>query len=206
MERIGGIMGIIKDETLPNGMPISYFRIVSLTTVVNQQSIIEVAGYVSQEAREEEQEAIVDPDKGCDVYIDTRFIVVDYDPEMSVNKAYELLKGMEEYEGAEDVWDDWAVSETYYIGDIRKYEDTLYKCRQLHTAQEGWEPPNAPSLWEIYEEEGGIPVWTQPESTNPYMKGDKVHFPTKDDPVYVSTIDYNVYAPNVYGWELEGGE
>lgn len=191
-------MGIIKNETLPNGMPLSYFRIVSLTTVVNQQSIIEVAGYISQEAREEEQEAIVDPSKGCDVYVDTRHIVVDYDPDMSVNKAYELLKGMEEYEGAEDIWDPWMAGETYYIGDIRLYEETLYKCKQLHTAQEGWEPPNVPALWEVYEEEGGIPVWSQPDSSNPYMAGDHV---MHNGVEWVSTVDNNVWEPGVYGWE-----
>ena len=194
-------MGISKDETLPNGVPIQYFRIVSLTCVVNQQSIIEVAGYVSQDEREKEQQA--DPEEGCDVFIDTRFISVDYDPDLSVNKAYELLKAMPDYEGAEDVWDAWAIGETYYIGDIRMYEETLYKCKQLHTAQEGYEPPNVPALWEVYEESGDdIPVWSQPDSTNPYMIGDKVHYPTSSDPVYISTVDDNVWAPNVYGWEL----
>lgn len=199
-------MGMSKDETLPNGVKISYFRIVTLTTVVNMQSIIEVAGYVSQEEREREQAAILNPDEGCDVFVDTRYITVDYDPDMSVNKAYALLKEMPEYQGAVDVYDEWAAGESYYIGDIRSYDGTLYKCIQSHTAAEGWEPPNTPSLWEVYEESGGIPVWSQPESTNPYMTGDKVHFPTAADPVYVSTIDYNVFAPNVAGWVLEGGE
>lgn len=41
-------------------------------------------------------------------------------------------------------------------------------------------------------------------STNiyPYMTGDKVHYLTKDDPVYISNIDYNVWAPDVYGWTI----
>lgn len=47
-------MAISLQETLPNGVPLSYHRIVSLTTVVNQQCIIEVASYVNQEAREQE--------------------------------------------------------------------------------------------------------------------------------------------------------
>ena len=195
-------MAISKDETLPNGIPISYFRIASLTIVVNQQCIIEVAGYVNQEEREKEQESAIDPEKGCDVFIDTRFIAVDYDPDLSVNKAYELLKAMPDYEGATDVWDAWAIGESYYIGDIRSYAGKLYKCIQSHIAQEGYEPPLVPALWEIYKESGGIPVWSQPESTNPYMKGDKVHYPELLSPVYVSTIDYNVYKPDVYGWEL----
>ena len=39
---------------------------------------------------------------------------------------------------------------------------------------------------------------------NSYAAGDegKVVNPTKDDAVYVSTIDYNTYSPETYGWEL----
>lgn len=191
-------MGIKKEEILPNGVPLSYYRISSLMTIVNNQCIIELTGYTSQEAREKEQAAIIDPEQTCDVYIDTRFISVDYDPDFSVNKAYELLKGMEEWSDAEDVWDLWAAGETYYIGDIRLYEDVLYKCKQLHTAQEGWEPPNVPALWEVYEEEGGIPVWSQPDSSNPYMTGDHV---MHNGVEWVSTIDNNVWEPGVYGWD-----
>ena len=101
-------MAISLQKTLPNGVPLSYHRIVSLTTVVNQQCIIEVASYINQEAREQEQAAIADTDIGCDVYIDTRLISVPYDPEMSVTKAYTLLKGMDEYKDATDVIDNCA--------------------------------------------------------------------------------------------------
>ena len=49
----------------------------------------------------------------------------------------------------------------------------------------------------------GQTVWKQPTGAQDvYRLGDKVHYPTKDDPVYVSTIDYNVYSPDTYGWEL----
>ena len=48
----------------------------------------------------------------------------------------------------------------------------------------------------------GAPLpWEQPESTNPYMKGDKV---THAGKTWVSTIDNNVWEPGVYGWEVEG--
>lgn len=30
----------------------------------------------------------------------------------------------------------------------------------------------------------------------------KVHYPTETDPVYISTVDNNVWEPDVYGWEL----
>ena len=48
-----------------------------------------------------------------------------------------------------------------------------------------------------------IPVWEQPDSTNPYMTGDRVHYPTAEDPVYESLIDNNVWSPGEYpaGWQ-----
>lgn len=97
----------------------------------------------------------------------------------------------------------WEVGKDYAVGDLREYQFKPYRCLQAHTSIQEWNPASAVSLWARVLAGGDtIPVWEQPESTNPYMKGDKVHFPTASDPVYVSTIDYNVYAPNVYGWEL----
>lgn len=80
------------------------------------------------------------------------------------------------------------------------YEGILYRCLQSHTSQEGWTPTAAPSLWAkvLIPDPDVIPEWEQPDSTNPYMKGDKVMF---DGSIYESTIDNNVWAPNVYGWK-----
>ena len=49
---------------------------------------------------------------------------------------------------------------------------------------------------------GEIPVWKQPTGAqDAYMTGDKVYYPTKNDAIYISTVDNNVWAPDVYGWE-----
>lgn len=190
-------MGIRKDETLPNGVPLQYFRIVSLTCVVNQQSIIEVAGYISQEEREREQAAILNPDEGCDVFVDTRYIAVDYDPDLSVNKAYELIKAMPEYAGAVDIVEEWAAGLSYYADDLCMYEETEYRCIQAHTSQIGWEPPNVPALWEKVGG-GDIPEWVQPTGAHDaYSIGDKVRHNEKN---WVSIINANTYEPGVYGW------
>ena len=102
---------------------------------------------------------------------------------------------------------EWEAGKSYQVGDKVQHGERPYRCLQAHTSQDEWNPADAVSLWaRILAGGDTIPVWEQPESTNPYMKGDKVHFPTASDPVYVSDIDYNVYAPNVYGWSLEGGE
>ena len=98
----------------------------------------------------------------------------------------------------------WAVGVAYLVSERIRYNDTLYRCEQAHTSQEEWTPDATPALWTEIAEPGEIPVWRQPTGAqDAYRLGDKVHFPDKDGPVYVSTIDYNTYEPNVYGWEEE---
>lgn len=91
-----------------------------------------------------------------------------------------------------------------YALDFRvRYDGTLYKCVQAHTSQADWTPDVTPALWTEVAEPGTIPVWKQPTGAqDAYMTGDKVHYPTKDDAVYESTMDYNTYAPDVYGWVM----
>lgn len=107
---------------------------------------------------------------------------------------------------AVELFEHWAV-DTAYALDVRvSYSGKLYKCVQAHTSQEGWEPPNVPALWTEVAKPGEIPVWRQPTGAqDAYQKGDKVHYPDADGPVYVSTVDNNVWEPGqpgVFGWEL----
>lgn len=101
----------------------------------------------------------------------------------------------------------WQAGKEYVVGDRVLYLGTLYKVLQAHTSQPGWEPDIAPSLFAknlIVKDDDGeqvdIPEFEQPDSTNPYMKGDKVRFEGK---VYQSLIDNNVWSPTAYpqGWE-----
>ena len=43
--------------------------------------------------------------------------------------------------------DEWAAGVAYTIGDIVTYGGSEYECRQSHTSQVGWEPPNVLALW-----------------------------------------------------------
>lgn len=91
-------------------------------------------------------------------------------------------------------------SVTYAAGDRCLYGGVLYKCLQGHTSQGTWTPEDAVSLWAkvLIHDPTVIPEWQQPESTNPYMKGDKVTYQGK---TWQSTVDNNVWAPGTYGWE-----
>ena len=94
----------------------------------------------------------------------------------------------------------WSGDGVQYIAGQRVQDDgILYTVLQAHTSQSGWKPANAPSLFAkvLIPDPTVIPEWEQPESTNPYAKGDKVAHNGK---TWVSDIDGNVWEPGVYGW------
>ena len=98
----------------------------------------------------------------------------------------------------------WATDTVYALNVRVRYGDKLYKCVQAHTSQSDWTPDATPALWTEVAKPGEIPVWKQPTGAqDAYNKGDKVHYPTAEDPVYESLIDANVYSPEAYpaGWK-----
>ena len=94
----------------------------------------------------------------------------------------------------------WKVSTDYQKGERVLYDDILYKVLTDHTSQADWTPDAAPSLFAkvLISDKNVIPEWEQPDSTNPYSKGNKV---THNGKTWRSTIDGNVWEPGVYGWE-----
>jgi hypothetical protein len=91
---------------------------------------------------------------------------------------------------------DWVANEMVEIGDIRSYNGKNYQCLQSHQTLVSWTPDVTTALWKKVQGEE-IPVWVQPTGAHDaYKKGDRVHFPTINDPVYESLIDANVTVPN----------
>ena len=94
----------------------------------------------------------------------------------------------------------WNGNGVAYVKGQRVQDDgILYTVLQAHTSQPDWKPVDAPSLFAkvLIPDPTVIPEWEQPESTNPYAKGDKV---THNGKTWVSDIDGNVWEPGVYGW------
>lgn len=127
---------------------------------------------------------------------------------ISVERAYQIRAAIEV--AAESFTDDvaieypelipaWKTDMDYAIDQRVNYNGTLYKCLQSHTSQADWTPEAAPSLWAkvLIPDPDVIPEWEQPDSTNPYSKGDKV---THNGKTWVSDVDNNVWTPGVYGW------
>ena len=106
-----------------------------------------------------------------------------------------------------DLFPAWSESGVYAAGDRVRYDGELYRCLTAHTAQGDWTPEAAASLWArvLAGQEGTeIGEWEQPDSTNPYMTGERVLF---NGLVYESLIDNNVWSPADYpaGWQqIEG--
>lgn len=93
----------------------------------------------------------------------------------------------------------WETGIDYAVGERRTYNGGLYRCLTAHTAQDTWNPVDAHSLWAkvLIPDPDVIPEWEQPDSTNPYMTGDKVMHNGK---TWISDVDNNVWEPGAYGW------
>lgn len=101
----------------------------------------------------------------------------------------------------QNVFPIWQADVQYIVGQKVVYNDILFKVITQHKSQADWTPPATPSLFaRVLVGQGEILDWVQPDSTNPYMIGDKVKY---DGKVYVSKIDNNVWSPADYPqcWE-----
>lgn len=115
-----------------------------------------------------------------------------------IEKAATSLSDKDALEAVE-LFPNWNSTATYAVGDRVQHNAVLYTCLTAHTAQAAWTPVYAPSLWAkvLIPDPSVTPNWEQPDSTNPYMIGDKVIHNYK---TWISDVDNNVWEPGVYGW------
>lgn len=123
---------------------------------------------------------------------------------MAIKQARQITDDAEALE-VQMLYKEWTkqIGKPLAAGEYINYEGVLYKVLTNHTVQEAWTPTAAPSLFaKVLIDPTGETIldWEQPDSTNPYMKGDKVKFEGK---IYQSLIDNNVWSPTAYpqGWE-----
>lgn len=94
----------------------------------------------------------------------------------------------------------WSAT-AWQAGDTCHHAGAIYCCIQGHTALDTWTPSATPALWRHIRNlgESGPPAWRQPLGAHDaYAKGAIVRHADK---LWRSTIDNNVWAPGVYGWE-----
>lgn len=102
-------MALKKTVTAKNGIVTEYHRIAMISVEVNQQNTILLYSYLSEDGRQVEKDYAAGKYNNMDSglvpfpYYDAQYLHPDYDGTMTVEKAYEYLKTLPEFEGAEDV-------------------------------------------------------------------------------------------------------
>ena len=102
-------MAIKKQVTADNGIVTEYHRIAMITVDVNNQNTILVHSYLSADGRKIEKDYAAglysDLEAGLMKfpYVDANYIHLGYDENMTVKAAYNYLKTLPQFEGAEDV-------------------------------------------------------------------------------------------------------
>lgn len=127
------------------------------------------------------------------------------------SKTDEMLKGIlanmadiPEYDAVRmlSIYPAWKAGIDYSQGWRVRYNDKLWTVLQAHTSQDDWRPDESPSLYAQVlpgqagsdeAESGGLAEWVQPDSTNPYMAGDRV---MHDGRTWESLVDNNVWEPS----------
>ena len=106
-------MALQKEIISNNGVTLNYHRVVSVNSITNILTNIEVASYVNEAKRLEEkeyqelqmkqdrtQEEEEQLEQGINVYIETEYIDLPYDKDMNVDTAYEYLVTLDKYKNA----------------------------------------------------------------------------------------------------------
>ena len=101
-------MALEKKITLSNGIETNYHRIVSINNIINEQTIIEVASYINEQKRNEEQQALSNGRKSgeavpMDVFINSTNVNKEYNENETIEDCYSYLKTLEEFKGSKDV-------------------------------------------------------------------------------------------------------
>lgn len=88
-------MALILKKQSYDGIEVSYHHILILDKFVNKQNGISVRSFVDKAAREQAE-------RGIPVYNQVETFYTDYDETMTVKQAYEYLKTLDAFKGAED--------------------------------------------------------------------------------------------------------
>lgn len=129
----------------------------------------------------------------------------------SVVSARDLLTD-EQAANVPNLYPEWKIGIVYDPNGVEgpnrfTYNGILYKALTKHTSQSDWIPGSVPAVYaEVLPGQDGTAIgeWKQPDSTNPYKKGDRV---THNGKIWENIVEdtedgkgRNVWEPGVYGW------
>ncbi len=92
-------MALKKEIQQENGIITSYHRVLSIDSVINSHTSISVLSYIDEKSRKSEFD-------GKRPYKTAITYSTEYVQNMTVEMAYEYLKKLEEFAGAEDVFEE----------------------------------------------------------------------------------------------------
>ena len=97
-------MAIYKPMISGAGVPLTYHRIALVSVDVGNQCTVLIHSYVAEANRQYEKSWAAGEIEGEPTfpYVDARYLNPPYDEQMNLASAYEWLKSLSEYEGAED--------------------------------------------------------------------------------------------------------
>ena len=113
-------MALQKEIELENGVILNYHRITSINKITNISNDIEVSSYtnINQRQKEKEYQQVqiknanneelteeeqVLLDKGINVFIETDYIQLPYDENMTIENAYDYLLTTDKYKNANEI-------------------------------------------------------------------------------------------------------
>ena len=108
-------MALLKEIKQKNGIKMNYHRIISINNITNISTIIEVGSYIDEEERKlqiqikellnKDFTKLTDDEKEIlthRVIVESKDYLIEYDAEMTVEKAYEYLKTLDVFSNAQD--------------------------------------------------------------------------------------------------------
>lgn len=124
-----------------------------------------------------------------------QFFLATLDADTQADMIMEVASVFPKYQ----VGKSYKIKEVFSYGENGVGDPQLYQVLSDHISSEEWAPDTASSLYKkIGVTEEGYPEWVQPlGATDAYNKGDIVSF---NGELYVSDVDNNTWAPDVYGW------
>ena len=102
-------MALKKNITLQNGIAVTYHKISMIKIDINQEITLLVHSYISEEGLQIEKDYANGKYNNIDIesinwpYQYADYINIPYDETITVKKAYDYLKTLPEFEGAEDI-------------------------------------------------------------------------------------------------------
>ena len=91
-------MALYKEIRQSDGVTTKYHRVLYVMQTVNRQTSIAVTSYVDEESRNDEKSAT-----GSQTYQKSITYEMDYNPTLTIEKAYDWLKTLPAFEGAENI-------------------------------------------------------------------------------------------------------